>query len=64
MNPIEIAARFAAFTWFRSQSQNRTRSTDDAHLYADRNYHRYLDIALANRGVGQLLAHVIAAGPP
>jgi len=61
MNPIEVAARFAAYTWFRSQQHNRTGSAEDAHLYADRNYHRYLDVALANRGVGRLLANVIAA---
>ena len=61
MNPIEIAARFAAYTWFRTQPHNRTRSANDAHQYADRNHHLYLDVALASRGVGRLLAHLIAA---
>jgi hypothetical protein len=60
MSSIEIAARFAAYTWFRNQPHNRKRSADDALLYADRNHRRYLDVALANRGVGRLLAHVIA----
>lgn len=61
MNSIELAARFAAYSWFQNQPQNKTRSTGDAHRYADRNYGLYLDVALANRGVGRLLAQLIVA---
>ena len=61
MTSIEIAARFAAYTWFCTQPKNSGRSAEEAHRYADRNHYHYLDVALANRGVGRLLARLISA---
>jgi hypothetical protein len=61
MNHIEIAARFAAYSWFQSQPQNKMRSTTEAHVYAERHYQSFLDIGLANRNFGRLLLDVVAA---
>lgn len=61
MNSIEVAARFAAYTWFRSQPQNKTRSMAEAHRYVERHHKLYLDVALENRNLGRLLSNVIAA---
>ncbi|CAN5604114.1 hypothetical protein BH10PLA2_BH10PLA2_30240 [soil metagenome] len=61
MNPIEIAARFAAYNWFQSQPQNKTLSTTEAHIYAERHFSSFLDEGLANRNFGKLLLDVIAA---
>jgi hypothetical protein len=61
MNPIEIAARFAAYTWFRSQPQNKALGEAEGHRYAAEHYYRYLDLGLVNWGLGRLLAKMIAA---
>ena len=61
MNPIELAARYAAYTRFKTLHKNSARSTTDALTFADENYHRYLDVGLASQGVGRLLANIIAS---
>ena len=61
MDAIEVAAKFAAYTWFRNQPENRTRSLFEAKAYAESHYHLYYKVAYANRGWGRLLVDVIDA---
>ncbi|HEV8061646.1 MAG TPA: hypothetical protein VGP68_17325 [Gemmataceae bacterium] len=58
MNALELAAKFAAYTWFKSQPGNRRRATE-ARKYAEKHYRLYYDVALANLGIGRLLSDVI-----
>jgi hypothetical protein len=61
MDAIEVAAKFAAYTWFRNQPENRTRSLIEAKTYAESHHYLYYEVAYANRGWGRLLVDVIDA---
>jgi hypothetical protein len=61
MNPIEVAAKFAAYTWFQNQRKSKSLSETEAFRFANHQHHLYLDVALANQGLGRLLMDVIAA---
>ena len=61
MDAIEVAAKFAAYTWFRDQPENRTCSLIEAKAYAESHYYLYYEAAYANRGWGRLLVDLIDA---
>ena len=61
MDAIEVAAKFAAYTWFRNQPENRTRSVVEANAYAESHHYLYYEVAYANRSLGRLLIDVIHA---
>jgi len=61
MDHIKVAAKFAAYTWFRNQPENRGRTEMDANEYAEIHHGRFYDVAYANPGLGRLLVDVIAA---
>lgn len=55
MTPLGVTARFAAYSWFLEQPENKDKSPKDARQYADRHYAFYLDAASAYGGWGRLL---------
>jgi hypothetical protein len=61
MDPIEVAAKFAAYTWFRNQPSNRTRGSLEAKQYAESYHYLYYELAYANQAWGRLLIDVIDA---
>lgn len=53
MTPLQMSARFAAYTWFSRQPGNVDCSREDAHRFARLNWERFLP--LAHEGFGRLL---------
>lgn len=53
MSPLQMSARFAAYTWFTRQPGNTDRPREHAHQFARLNWERFLP--LAHEGFGRLL---------
>ena len=58
MTPLQMSAQYAAYSWFREQDGNSTKSNEDAHRFARRNWERFLPDA--HEGLGRLLMRVVA----
>ena len=60
MVPLEMAARFAAFTWYIENRKAQSRSTQaEARRFARQNWHVFLPVA--HKGWGRLLFRVAQA---
>jgi hypothetical protein len=53
MDAITISAKFAAYTWFTESADGKSASQEEAALFADQNWERFL--GCANKGFGRLL---------
>jgi len=57
MHPLEIAARFAAFTWITNRHQTPSNFVQaEARRFSEENWKMFLP--LANQGLGRLLLQV------
>ena len=57
MKPLEIAARFAAFTWYTNNRQAPSRTVQaEARQFAKENWQVFIPVA--QEGWGRLLLHV------
>lgn len=61
MDPLKVAARFAAFVWFTHQSGNADKSREEALQFAHENWVAFLP--WAHEGLGKLIIRVTAARP-
>lgn len=58
-NPLQVAAQFAAYTWYLNQPENQDKTQEQAHQFSRLNWARFLTDADAN--IGRLLMDMGAA---
>ncbi len=63
MDPVKVAAQFAAYSWFKNQDPGRPKTEEDAVRYADEHWLAFVPGARARLGntLLQLAEHVNAA---
>ena len=58
MNPTQISAQYAAYTWFLDQPENATATPAEAQAYARGHWEEYQDCA--HEGFGRLLLDIVS----